>query len=202
MEAQLNSGLKQLALTLDVAARQKILEYLQLLTKWNKTYNLTAIRDPHEMLVRHIFDSLAVAFFIRGPNVLDFGSGAGIPGIPLAIAFPEFKFCLLDSNRKKTTFLQHVALTLPLPNVQIVHARVEDFHFAPGFATIITRATLTISEVIAKTKHLCAKDGQLVLMKGKYPVQELAAITQPFTVTPIHVPDLNAERHAVIVTMT
>ena len=190
----LNQGLIQLNLDLPPDSRHNILEYLNLLEKWNKAYNLTAIRDLREMMVKHVFDSLAIVPHICGPKILDFGTGAGIPGIPLALALPNYEFYLLDSNNKKITFLRHVVLSLRLKNVQLVQKRIEDFHFEHGFANIVTRATLDLSELIAKTKHLLSKDGELLVMKGKYPEEELRVIKQKFVVERLHVPELDAER--------
>jgi 16S rRNA (guanine527-N7)-methyltransferase len=171
--------------------------YITLLHKWNKAYNLTSIRDPKLILIRHIFDSLAIVPFIVGPNILDFGTGAGLPGIPLALALPKYNFVLLDSSNKKTIFLNHVVLLLEIENINVVTKRIEAFSFASEFATIITRATTTLEEVIDKTKHLCAKNGQILVMKGKYPTKELEAIVQPKEVYNIKVPYLNEERHLI-----
>ena len=125
--AILQSGLSALGLQLSPIVQDKIIKYIMLLYVWNQTYNLTAVRDPKLILIRHVFDSLAVAPFIVGPNVLDFGTGAGLPGIPLALALPENKFVLLDSSNKKTIFLNHVALTLNIKNINIVTKRIETF---------------------------------------------------------------------------
>jgi 16S rRNA (guanine527-N7)-methyltransferase len=193
----LQSGLDILGLKLTQATQEKIIEYITLLHKWNKTYNLTAIRDPKLVLIRHIFDSLAIVPFIVGPNILDFGSGAGLPGIPLALALPKCNFVLLDSSNKKTIFLNHVVLSLKIENVNVVTKRIEAFSFSPEFATIVTRATTTLDDIVNKTKQLCAKNSQILVMKGKYPTKELEAITKPKEVYNIKVPYLNEERHLV-----
>lgn len=194
----LQSGLDQLKLDLPKMALEKIITYINLLNKWNKIYNLTAISDPKTILIRHIFDSLAILPFIIGPDVLDFGSGAGFPGLPLALALPKYNFVLLDSSHKKTTFLNHVVLSLALTeNIKIINKRIEKFHFDRLFATIITRATAKSEIIISKTSHLCAKGGQILIMKGKNPKEELKFIEKPFEIYPINVPYLNEERHII-----
>jgi len=193
----LQSGLCALNLKLAQTTQEKIIKYIMLLYKWNKIHNLTAIRDPKSILIRHILDSLATSPFIIGPNILDFGTGAGLPGIPLALALPKYNFTLLDSCNKKTVFLNHVVLSLNIKNVTIVTKRIEDFIFAPGFATIITRATTTLDAIINSTKHLRATNGQILVMKGKYPTKELEKITQQAAIHRILVPYLDEERHLV-----
>jgi 16S rRNA (guanine527-N7)-methyltransferase len=193
----LQAGLCTLNLELAQTTQEKIINYIALLHKWNQTYNLTAIRDPKLILIRHIFDSLAITPFIVGPNVLDFGTGAGLPGIPLALALPQYDFVLLDSSNKKTIFLNHVILSLNIENINVVTKRIEDFSFAPRFTTIITRATTTLDAIINNTNHLLAKKGQILVMKGKYPTKELAVIIQPAEVHRIQVPYLDEERHLI-----
>lgn len=193
----LQSGLDILNLELPQKAQEEIIEYVELLNKWNKIHNLTAISDPKTILIKHIFDSLAIAPFIIGPDILDFGTGAGLPGIPLALMFPKWNFVLLDSVGKKTTFLSHVVLSLSIKNVKIVNKRIEEFRFDNYFATIVTRATTDIRTIIDKTKHLCAKSGQILVMKGKYPEDELSDITESFESYRIKVPYLDEERHII-----
>ena len=197
LASTLQAGLCALNLELAQTTQEKIIDYIALLHKWNQTYNLTAIRDPKLILIRHVFDSLAVTPFIVGPNVLDFGTGAGLPGIPLALALPKYNFVLLDSSNKKTIFLNHVILSLNIENINVVTKRVLDFSFAPRFATIITRATTTLDVIVNDTKHLLAEKGQILVMKGKYPTKELAAIAEPTEVHRIKVPYLDEERHLV-----
>ncbi|CAL7963485.1 Ribosomal RNA small subunit methyltransferase G [Gammaproteobacteria bacterium] len=193
----LQSGLCALNLKFAQTTQEKIIKYIMLLHKWNQTYNLTAIRDPKSILIRHIFDSLATAPFIAQPNVLDFGTGAGLPGIPLALALPKYNFVLLDSSNKKTVFLNHVILSLNIENVTVVTKRIENFISALRFATIITRATTTLDAVVSNTKHLLATNGQILVMKGKYPTKELGEITQSREIYRIKVPYLDEERHLV-----
>jgi len=176
-------------------AQDKLLAYIDLLIKWNKVYSLTAICEPREILIRHILDSLAVAPFIIGPNILDFGTGAGLPGIPLALASLKHNFVLLDSVSKKTNFLQHVVLSLDIKNVTIVNSRVEKFQFAQGFDTVITRATTSVDMISKLVEHLLAKHGQILAMRGKCVDLELNAAEQKISIHKIKVPYLNEERH-------
>jgi len=200
LEKLLQSGLLDLDLHLPTHAQEKIIIYLNLLAKWNKTYNLTAITNLHDMLILHVFDSLSIAPYINGSNILDVGTGAGFPGIPLALAFPEWNFVLLDSNSKKTTFIQHAILTLEIKNVTVIQNRIEQFQFAAGFDTIVTRATTKIKTLIALTKHFGRENSQLLIMKGKYPEHELSDVCGA-KVVKLHVPELQAERHLVIVNL-
>ena len=182
-----------------VFAQQKAIAFLQCLKKWNQTYNLTAIRDIDAMITHHLLDSLSVAPYLEGQSILDVGTGGGFPGIPLALYFPEKQFTLLDSNGKKTRFLLQAVTTLRIKNVQIVQMRVEDYHTPPCFDAIIFRAVKSIPEMIARSEHLCGKNGRFLAMKATYPVKELQNLSNPFTVQALTVPGLNAERHLIIV---
>lgn len=195
LKSLLQSGLSQLSLNMSQSAQDKILAYIGLLIKWNKVYSLTAICEPKEILIRHIFDSLAVASFIAGSNILDFGTGAGLPGIPLALVFPEYNFILLDSVSKKTNFLKHAALSLDIKNVNIVNSRVEKFQFEHGFDTVITRATTDVDMLVKLVKHLQAKPGQILAMRGKCIDLDLSGLSQNINIHKIEVPYLNEERH-------
>lgn len=191
------------ALELDVApeAQQRMLDYLALVEKWNKTYNLTAVREPVKMLTHHLFDSLSVLPHIRGNRVLDVGSGAGLPGIPLALACPQWQFTLLDSSHKKTTFLRQAVIELKLANVDVVCDRVETWASPPLFDTVVSRAFSDLPEFLALAGKLCAKTGVVVAMKGIYPHEELAQVPKDFqlcSVVSLNVPGLGAERHAAL----
>lgn len=201
LERLLQQGLQaaDLALPSDVAPR--LLEFLRLLEKWNQAYNLTAVRDPEQMVARHLLDSLAVMPYVRGPRVLDVGTGAGLPGLPLALALPATHFTLLDSNAKKTRFVTQAAHALGLTNVSVVQMRAEKFQPAEKFTTLLTRAFASIPDMLAATRHLCAPGGRWLAMKGVFPQEELAAIPAEFTaqVRPLRIPGLEVARHVVII---
>ena len=186
-------GLESLNLSIDEDKVEQLLGFIKLLEKWNKAYNLTAIRDREAMVRLHLLDSLAIVPFIEGKRVIDIGTGAGLPGIPLAIYLPDIEFILLDSNAKKTRFVQQAIIDLKLGNVSVCHKRVEQYHPEKGFDTAITRAFAGLSDIVQLTAHLLNKDGVLLAMKGQAPdVLELeSAIT---TLIPVNVPGITAER--------
>lgn len=161
---------------------ERLKQYVALLHRWNKTYNLTAIRDPRQIVSLHIFDSLAVAPYIEGENCLDVGSGGGLPGIPLAIMQPQRSFTLLDTNGKKTRFMQQAVIELGLKNVNIVHSRVEIWQTEHQFDTIISRAFASIIDFITTSSLHLSKNGQLLAMKGQFPKSELSTLTDEFFV--------------------
>ena len=171
--------------------------YLQLLEKWNKTYNLTAV-PAEDWMTLHIQDSLSIGSYLHGSRIIDVGTGAGLPGIPLAITYPDKHFTLLDSNGKKTRFLTHVQYTLGLKNVTVIHSRVEDFKPEALFDSILSRAFASLSDMLAMTHHLCAIGGQFLAMKGQYTETELPPHIRLFGVYPLHVPGLDAQRNLVI----
>ena len=195
----IDKPLTTMGLSMSETAQQKAIQFLRCLEKWNRAYNLTAIRQFDQMITYHLLDSLSVAPYLQGQNILDVGTGAGFPGIPLALYFPEKQFTLLDSNGKKTRFLLQVVAELAIKNVRIVQMRVEDYHTPQCFDVIIFRAVKSILEVISKSQHLCCKKGQFLAMKAAYPAEELQKMTNPFTVRALTVPGLNAERHLIIV---
>lgn len=203
----LDQGLAQLGLALDGSATRRLLDFVALLAKWNKTYNLTAINDPEQMVSRHLLDSLAVWPYLHGQRVIDVGSGAGVPGIPLAIADaclnPGRAYVLLDSNHKKTRFITQVCSELVLTNVEVVTARVEQYHPSQVFDTVITRAFAGVDKNLSQSKHLCAPDGRFLLMKGASVEQELAALPAGFVLRDriaLKVPRLEAERCLLVIT--
>jgi len=176
--------------------------YLDLLEKWNRVYNLTAIRERSRMVTHHLLDSLAVLPYLRGPRVLDVGSGAGLPGIPIAVANPALQVTLLESNRKKSAFLTQAVGELRLANAQVVTERVEAWQTELRFDTIVSRAFAELGEFVALAGRLLAPDGVFAAMKGVHPFEEIERLPQGFRiqqVVPLHVPGLDAERHLVLV---
>ena len=200
LEKRLQQGLREMGLELPPPAETKLLNFLELLEKWNKTYNLTAVRDPEQMVPRHLLDSLSVLPYLHGLRVLDIGTGAGLPGIPLALARPDLEFTLLDSNAKKTRFATQALHELGLNNVAVVQERVEKFHPAEKFDTLIARAFASIPDMLAASRHLCAPNGRFLVMKGVFPQEELAAVTDGYRaeVKALTIPGLDAARHMVI----
>jgi 16S rRNA (guanine527-N7)-methyltransferase len=198
-EQLLVSGLG--ALGMPGSASAPLLRFLQLLDKWNAAYNLTSVDTPERMVTHHLFDALAVRPFLHGPRIVDVGTGAGIPGIPLAIICPEFEFVLLDSNAKKTRFIQQAVIELRLKNAVPVHNRAERYQPKAGFDTVLSRAFTSLAQMLEMTQHLCAPDGRFVAMKGRHPGDELKGVRPPFgveRVAAIQVPYLEAERHVVL----
>lgn len=202
---QLANGITRLGFSLSEETQLQLLQYLALISKWNRVHNLTAVRAPETMLVRHLLDSLAVLPYIAGPHIIDVGSGAGLPGIPLALAHPDWQVVLVESNQKKVAFLQQARIELELKNVEVVAERVENFSSVVGFNTIISRAFSDLADFVKLAGHLCAEgsvDGRLVAMKGVYPDEELAQIPAQFIVEQVvslAVPGLEAERHLVMI---
>lgn len=177
-------------------------DYLFLLNKWNSAYNLTAIRDVETMVSKHIVDSLAILPWLKGNRIIDVGTGAGLPGIPLALARPEISFVLLDSNGKKTRFLHEVKRQLNLKNIEIVQFRVENYHPAQGFDTVLSRAFSSLAQMIQWTQHLIAQEGIWLAMKGRFPDAELNEIKQNCTVNTYTVAGVEGERCCVIIENT
>ncbi|WP_305909847.1 16S rRNA (guanine(527)-N(7))-methyltransferase RsmG [Methylomarinum sp. Ch1-1] len=190
----LRQGLQQLALPVDEEKIDRLLAFIKLIGKWNKAYNLTAVRDEREMATLHILDSLAILPYVQGSRVADIGTGAGLPGIPLAIFLPQVEFTLVDSNSKKTRFVQQAILELKLKNVTVKHSRVEQFTPSERFSTVIMRAFASLETIINLTRHLLAEEAVLLAMKGQNPEQELMQLTEKYTVIPIDVPGIAAER--------
>jgi 16S rRNA (guanine527-N7)-methyltransferase len=200
-ESQLSQGLAALGLALSSTAQGRLLQYLGLLTKWNRTYNLTAIREPSRLVSHHLLDSLAVLSHLEGGSVVDVGSGAGLPGIPLALARPEWRVALLDSNHKKGAFLRQAVLELKLTNVEVVTDRAEQWRPSEGFDVVISRAFADLPGFVEAGRHLCRVGGVLAAMKGVYPHEELVQLTPEARlehVFPLEVPGLKAVRHLVL----
>ena len=202
-QGALDRGLSELALALPSGASGKLMAYLELLAKWNKTYNLTAIRDPLQAVSHHLLDSLAVLRDLpdRAGTLADVGSGGGLPGIPIAIAEPERYVTLNDVSEKKGAFLRQAVIELGLSNARVHVGRVEDWHPAEGFAVVISRGFASLVDFLAGCRHLAAPSGVLAAMKGAYPRDELAQVPADCDcreVKRLKVPMLDAERHLVI----
>lgn len=172
---------------------------------WNKTHGLTAITEPHDMVIKHIADSLAIHRFIEGDSFADVGTGAGLPGIPLALLFPKKRFTLIESQHKKAGFLRHIKRGLALDNLEVIQQRVEMWRPEQCFDGIITRAFSSLSNMLLLTKHLCSNKGYFLAMKGDFPTEELATIAHDYPnycVERVIVPELQAERHCVLIPNT
>lgn len=198
-ERLLRAGLEQLSISLSDIQIGQLLSFIQLIAKWNKTHNLTAIKDPAEMVSKHLIDSLSIAKDFPSGDVLDVGSGAGLPGIPLAILKPQQSFTLLDASLKRVAFLQESRRKLALTNINPIHSRVEDFS-GQKFAVITSRAFTSLVNMLQQTEHLLAPDGCWLAMKGVYPSEEIAEVGAQYKIdstSKVHVPGLSAERHLV-----
>lgn len=182
--------------------QQRLLQYLELLQKWNRVFNLTSIDKMPDMIFLHVIDSLVISPFLHGVRILDVGTGAGLPGIPLALTHPEKQFFLLDSNSKKTRFLTQVVHELHISNVEVIHSRVENFHPSGCFDSILSRAFATLKNMLTQTRHLLCRNGQFLAMKGVYPEHEIQEIIEEYQVLATHrlrIIGLEVERHLVCV---
>lgn len=194
------TGLAALQLSLTEAQQRQLQAFIALLEKWNRSFNLTAVEGAEAMIVNHLLDSLSILPFIKGEQVLDVGSGAGLPGLPLAVARPDWQFVLLDSNGKKTRFIQQVVLELKLPNISVVKSRIEEYRPERAFDTVISRAFSSLVEFAEACRAICGPQTRLLAMKGLYPSAELKALARTdYTaeVVKLEVPGLAAERHLV-----
>jgi 16S rRNA (guanine527-N7)-methyltransferase len=196
----LQSGAQQLGLTLSEPDAQRMLKLLDELDDWNQRMNLTAIRARDQQVTKHLLDSLSIASFVRGPRVLDVGTGAGFPGLPLALVMPDVQFTLLDSTAKKLKFIEHSAQLIGAANVQTVHARAESFSPKDRFDTVMSRAVGAVGVFVEWAGHLCIGGGRLLAMKGRHPTEELQKLPSGWKVAAVHrlsVPGLDEERHLV-----
>ena len=199
---QLKRGLIGLGLTLDRDTQQRLLDYIALIEKWNRAYNLTAIREPEKMVSHHLLDSLAVAPHLHARRLLDVGSGAGLPGIPLALANPDTHVTLLDSNHKKAAFLNQAVMELKLKNADVCSERVESWQTQNRFDVIISRAFSDMSEFVRVTRHLLAPGGMFAAMKGLHPYEEIDKLSPDCKVRqvlPLAIPGLEGARHLVLI---
>ena len=177
-----------------------LIQYVELLIKWNKAYNLTSVRDPDEMLVKHILDSLMVGQYLTGSQFIDVGTGPGLPGIPLSILYPERKFVLLDSLGKRITFLRQVVFQLKLTNVEPVLSRVEKYKPSALFDGVLSRAFASMTDMVSWCEHLINVQGRFYALKGLYPAEEIEKLPANMTIEnsyEIHVPTLDGERHLI-----
>lgn len=200
----LAAGVAEMGLAVSRETQEKLLVYVALLHKWNKVYNLTAVRDPLEMVTLHLLDSLSVLPYIKAQNLLDVGSGGGLPGIVLAICLPQLQVTTIDAVQKKAIFMRQAKGELGLDNLTVVHARVESYQPAEKFETIISRAFSELSLFIKLTQHLIAENGQWLAMKGAVPHHEFERSEfevlgiKPSKIIPLTVAALEAERHLVV----
>lgn len=201
VERQLVQGLAELRVAVPENADSQLLRYLALLQKWNRVYNLTAIREPSRWVTHHVLDSLSVIAHLPEGSIVDVGSGAGLPGIPLAIVKPDVRVALLESNHKKGAFLKQVAIECNLRNVEVHIGRAEEWRPGEGFALAISRAFSDLSGFVEAARHLVGESGSLAAMKGVYPDEELLSLPKYMRVdrvVPLQVPGLRAARHLVL----
>ena len=197
----ISASLKDLGFEAKVAGKlvAKLSRFVDALLKWNKTFNLTAIRERDQIISLHILDSLSVCPYIKGSSIIDVGSGGGFPGIPLALCFPDKQFTLLDSNGKKTRFLQQMVIELGLKNCTIVQARVEDYQ--GSFDQVCNRAFASIINICEGCGHLLKQDGEILAMKGRLETEDLKALPAGFELKVVHdldVASIEADRHLVV----
>ncbi|HED1309469.1 TPA: 16S rRNA (guanine(527)-N(7))-methyltransferase RsmG [Kluyvera ascorbata] len=200
---KLSRLLNEAGISLSDHQKNQLVAYVDMLHKWNKAYNLTSVRDPNEMLVRHILDSIVVAPSLEGERFIDVGTGPGLPGIPLSIVRPDAHFTLLDSLGKRVRFLRQVQHELALTNITPVQSRVEDFPADPPFDGVISRAFASLTDMVTWCHHLPGEAGRFYALKGQLPEEEIAQLPAPFSVAslvPLKVPQLEGERHLVIIT--
>lgn len=201
-QRQLRDGLAEMNLSLTDGQQQQLLAFLALLNKWNKAYNLTAVRDERVMVSRQLLDSLSILPWITTDHLLDVGAGGGLPGIPLAIALPHKRFTLLDSNGKKTRFLNQCVLELGLDNVDVIHGRAEDCQPEQPFTQISSRAFTALENLVTWCGSLLDNEGEFLAMKGQFPDDEVAALPAGWQVKSSHslkVPGADGERHLLVV---
>lgn len=201
LDAQIASGLAAMGVALDDAARARVLAHLELIGKWNRVHNLTAVREPGQMVALHVLDSLSLLPHLgAAKRIIDVGTGPGFPGIPIAIAKPEVHVTLLDSSHKKCAFLEQARTELRLANVSVTCDRVESHRPDPGYDLVVSRAFAELSDFVTQAKHLVAPGGRFIAMKGVYPFDEIARVPESHRVASVlelEVPTLQAKRHLV-----
>ncbi|MGB8328395.1 MAG: 16S rRNA (guanine(527)-N(7))-methyltransferase RsmG [Steroidobacteraceae bacterium] len=197
----LAAGARELGVALDAVALDRLGRLVALLLEWNERFNLTAIRDPADITRKHLLDSLTALPHLRGRRIADVGSGAGFPGLPLAIADPARDYTLIEATQKKARFLEEAVATTGLTNVRIVATRAEQWEPATPFDTVLTRAIGSLAEIVRVAGHLCGRRGMLLAMKGRYPAEEVAALPRGWKLEASHrveVPGVAAERHVML----
>lgn len=200
LDAQIESGLATLGLTLEAPRREALRKHLELVAKWNRVHNLTSVREPEQMVTLHLLDSLSIAAHLGGAKrVADIGTGGGFPGIPLAIVRPDVHFSLVESSHKKCAFLEQARGELALANVQVVCARVEQWHPEQPFDVVVSRAFAELADFVVQARHLVAPGGRMLAMKGIHPYDEIARVPAGHraSVIELAVPGLDAKRHLV-----
>jgi len=198
LQAQIAAGCRSLQLALSAAALAQLADYVGLLAKWSKVYNLTAVRQPRQMVTRHVLDSLAVVPFLIDGSLLDVGTGAGLPGVPIAIARPDLAVTLLDANAKKLRFVRQAVAELRLGNIEVVQARMQEYQPGRAFDMVISRAVSSLEELYRQSRHLLAPRGRMLFMKGALPEEEMAAFApgrETLHIERLDIPGLDAERH-------
>jgi len=198
----LKQGLVAMDCLLDDTQRSRLSSFIDTLMRWNRVFNLTGARTVEELIVYHILDSLAVGHLLRGPRIVDVGTGAGLPGIPLAIRYPRWEFVLLDSNKRKVRFLEQTVIRLGLGNVSVESRRIQEYQPDMRFDSVISRAFASLADLVADAGTLCAETGQVLAMKGRFPEDELRSLPPGYRVASIErlaVPYLVGERHVVCV---
>ena len=202
LNATLEAGCRALSLDLDESQRRALVNYVLLMDKWNKAYNLTSVRDPQQMMVRHVLDSLAVAPYLEGSNVIDVGTGPGLPGIPLAIAKPDVAFTLLDSLGKRVRFLKQCVFELNLQNVTPIQSRVEAHTPELRYDVVLSRAFASLKDMLHWCEHLVDSEGRFLALKGQFPQSEIEEVSNHFHIESsisLQVPEQDGERHLVFI---
>ncbi len=190
-------------LNISIEQQQQLIELLAQLHKWNGAYNLTSVREPQEMLIRHVYDSIAVSPYLHGERIIDVGTGPGLPGLPLAIINPNKEFILLDSLGKRISFIRQAAHLLGLKNVTAVQSRVEDYQPEQKFDSVVSRAFASLADMLGWCHHLSSSTGRFIALKGQLNDEELGNVVPPFQIMATHsinVPELDAVRHVVEIT--
>ena len=202
LKNRLSEAGSKIGIVISSEQNEQLIQYLELLIKWNKAYNLTAIRDPEEMFIKHLVDSLSMAPFIKGEFILDVGTGPGLPGIPMAIMFPSKHFSLIDSNGKKTRFLVQAKMSLAIANIEVFNVRVENLPTDKLFDQIMSRAFTALDNMVVLCKHLLSPNGEFLAMKGLVPKDEIALLDSDYrivSIMPLIVPGCMDQRHLITI---